>query len=255
MKEIPINFKVNEEEHIVGVFHFPDKEKFPILIICHGFGSDKYGPNRFFVKIARELSKNGYGVLRFDFRGCGDSSREFHEQTLSTMLEDLDVAISECIKIPNFDGKLGIIAHSLAARISLIKASQNEKISFLILLTPRISDPEDFYPKVVFEELERIGYIRKVIGRKIYKIEKEKIEEDKKYKISEIVKKIKIPVKIICGELDEVTPPSEGLKLKNMLKEKCEVKILENLDHYFSSDNSRREVIRIILELLEELKR
>lgn len=250
MKEIPIAFKVNENEQVVGIFHVPDKEKFPILIICHGFASDKCGPNRFFVKLARELCKNGYGVLRFDFRGNGDSSRELHEQSIQSMLEDLEIVINECTKNPNFDGRLGVIAHSLGARISLIKASKEKRIKLLILLTPRVSDLDEYYPKMAFEELERVGYIRKSIGRKIYKIPRKVIEEDLKFRLNEIVKEISIPVGIICGELDDVTYPSEGLKLKKLLNNLCEIKILENLDHYFSSEKAREETIKIILEWL-----
>lgn len=52
--------------------------KVPCAILCHGYTSyrDEFGA---FIKMSDELCRNGIGVLRFDFRGCGESVGSFRK--------------------------------------------------------------------------------------------------------------------------------------------------------------------------------
>ena len=54
----------------------------PAVAFFHGFTGTKVEPHRIFVKTARELAAIGFYVLRFDFRGCGDSAGDFSEMTI-----------------------------------------------------------------------------------------------------------------------------------------------------------------------------
>jgi alpha/beta superfamily hydrolase len=81
--EIPLTFKC-EKQQIVGILHLPkEKRKIPLVILVHGWSANKLGTwNAFFVKAARGFSKNGFAVLRFDFRGSGDSEGRFKTKPL-----------------------------------------------------------------------------------------------------------------------------------------------------------------------------
>ena len=46
------------------------------VVFCHAFAEEKLWSHRVYVTFARELAQAGYGVLRFDMRGEGDSGRE-----------------------------------------------------------------------------------------------------------------------------------------------------------------------------------
>lgn len=244
MKEIPITFKVNNEQ-IVGILHL-SKENSPIIIISHGLASNKLGPYSFFVNVARELAKNGFSVLRFDFRGCGDS--EGNEQTITSMLEDLDAAINFIEGLNEVDAKrLCVIGHSLGAYISFLKAAFDKRIKYLVSWMGRVSSAKDFFSKVFFEELERKKYF---IGRGLL-ITKKMLEEDLKYNLLELAKNIEAKALLIYGELDDMVPPSEGLKLKEVLKEKAELNILKDLDHFFNK-GTNTEVIKITMDWLKK---
>jgi alpha/beta superfamily hydrolase len=71
MVELPLAFK-SEGKQVIGILHLPKKKKSPLIILSHGWSGNKLGAwNAFFVKAVREFSKNGFAVLRFDFRGSG----------------------------------------------------------------------------------------------------------------------------------------------------------------------------------------
>ncbi|MXR51543.1 alpha/beta fold hydrolase [Halovenus sp. WSH3] len=82
--EIPI-----DGERIVAVHHEADSDRF--LVCCHGFLSDKTGSYE--SRCVRAVEE-GYNGVRFDFRGCGESSRSFGGQNLSTRIADLRAVLS-----------------------------------------------------------------------------------------------------------------------------------------------------------------
>jgi pimeloyl-ACP methyl ester carboxylesterase len=82
--EIPV-----EGETVVAVHHEAASSRW--LVFCHGFVSDKSGSYE--SRCERAVSE-GYNAVRFDFRGCGESSRSFGGQTLSTRIADLRAVLS-----------------------------------------------------------------------------------------------------------------------------------------------------------------
>ncbi len=246
--EIPIVFKTNEEQ-IIGILHLPKKEKSPLIILIHGWGRNKLGTDsNFFVKVAREFCKNNFAVLRFDFRGSGDSEGDFKDQTITSMLQDLDTVITQISKNPYIDKeKICLIGHSQGGYVSLLQSSKDKRVKCVILWAGRVSDLKDFLSKMWFEELERKGYIESYD----YFTSKKYVEDSLKYNISAAVEKIQVPVGMIYGESDDVIPPSEGVKLSKMLKSKKELIILENLDHVFTG-KIKEKVISITLSWVKK---
>ncbi len=64
------------EQELAATLHYPVSgnrngnsinEKYPIIIIAHGFVGSRIGVDRLFVLAAREYARNGYMVLRFDY--------------------------------------------------------------------------------------------------------------------------------------------------------------------------------------------
>jgi len=79
-KEVPFSFKNKNGHNLVGVLHLPEKEKPPLVIICHGFQGTK--TEKKIVLLARKLQEIGILVCRFDFEGCGDSEGDPKEITV-----------------------------------------------------------------------------------------------------------------------------------------------------------------------------
>jgi uncharacterized protein len=75
-----VNLKVGENT-LRGLCHQPSRTPAPCIILYHGFTGSKQEASFLFSKISRRLEKEGFGVIRFDFSGSGDSDGEFQDMT------------------------------------------------------------------------------------------------------------------------------------------------------------------------------
>ncbi|WP_439135224.1 hydrolase 1, exosortase A system-associated [Pseudomaricurvus sp.] len=74
--EEPLQFYC-EGSHLYGVLHLPEGEPKQGVILIVGGPQYRVGSHRQFVQLARSLSRAGIAVLRFDYRGMGDSEGAF----------------------------------------------------------------------------------------------------------------------------------------------------------------------------------
>ncbi len=70
-------------ETVAAVLHVPESTPAPGVIMCHGFTGHKAETHRLFVHTARDFAAHGLAVLRFDFRGSGDSAGDFRDMTIT----------------------------------------------------------------------------------------------------------------------------------------------------------------------------
>lgn len=134
----------NNGEKIFGILHRPidQLEPVPAVVICPGFAGNKCGKFRLFVTLAQELVKLGIAVLRFDYRGSGDSEGEFHDMTIERKISD----VVKCLDYLSKDSKinpnrLGLLGRSLGGVIAILTA-RNFPIKSLVLWAPVFkSDP------------------------------------------------------------------------------------------------------------------
>src|SRR5512135_3017139 len=90
--EVQVEF-ASGGEAVFGVLHVPEAVPSPGVVMCHGFTGNKSEAHRLFVGAARSFCARGLAVLRFDFRGSGDSGGEFREMTVSREVEDAGAAL------------------------------------------------------------------------------------------------------------------------------------------------------------------
>jgi pimeloyl-ACP methyl ester carboxylesterase len=83
-----IYFQNSRHLTLIGCFHEANSQA--AIVMAHGFTNDKSSQGRFDA-LADTFNRSGYNVLRFDFSGCGESSKDI----LSThnMIDDLRCAI------------------------------------------------------------------------------------------------------------------------------------------------------------------
>ncbi|MBM4047042.1 MAG: hypothetical protein FJ279_18220, partial [Planctomycetes bacterium] len=63
------------------------------MVFCHPFGEERKSAFRAMVAAARAFADDGFTVLRFDYRGCGDSEGEFRDATLAAQMADVRAAL------------------------------------------------------------------------------------------------------------------------------------------------------------------
>src|SRR4051794_9238908 len=75
-----------------GMLHrppgFSSAQRYPAVVMCHGFTGSRVEPHRIFVKTARQLAHHGIVTVRFDFWGSGESDGDFVDVTPETEIED-----------------------------------------------------------------------------------------------------------------------------------------------------------------------
>jgi alpha/beta superfamily hydrolase len=133
----------NNGEKIFGILHRPlHAKQVPAVVICPGFAGNKCGKFRMFVTLAKELAKNGIAVLRFDYRGAGDSEGEFRDITLEGKTSDTLKCLEFLANDPQMDSsRLGLLGRSLGGAIAVL-AARRYSIKSLVLWAPVFkSDP------------------------------------------------------------------------------------------------------------------
>ena len=244
MREEPFAIKVKNEQ-IVGMVHY-GKENFPIAIICHGWAAHRFFPE-FLLDAAREMSKKGINVIRFDFRGTGESQGKWEDQTITSMLEDLD-AIINFAKGKFENDKICLVGHSQGAYVAFLKAARDKRVKCLVSWMGRMWDIEDSI--FIINEYKRKGYVYTryaIISRKY-------IQDSLKYKLKEDIKNIKVPTLFIYGEKDDWTYPSSCFEIFNKLQAKKKLLILEDLDHHFNGKDSKKLLKETIKWIIENCK-
>lgn len=123
MAETPFFFQGQVGE-LFGVWHEPQGDARGVtLVFCHPFMEEKLWAHRVFVHMARTLAEAGFGVLRFDMRGNGDSDGRFAEATLDNYLSDIDTARAEAAKRAP-DSKIGLLGLRLGAGLAAQAAAR-----------------------------------------------------------------------------------------------------------------------------------
>lgn len=106
----------------------------PGVVIAVGGPQYRVGSHRQFVTLARALAQCGYPVLRFDFRGMGDSEGEFpgFEKVDADMRAAVDCMLDECPAL----GGIVIFGLCDGASAALLYAPSDRRVSGLALANP-----------------------------------------------------------------------------------------------------------------------
>jgi hypothetical protein len=120
-----VSFK-SKGNKISGILHLPEGKNPPCVIASHGLLSSKDSEK--YIAIGQRLSQKGIAMLRFDFRGIGESEGRLKDDTVSRRIADLDSAIPFVRSYPGMGNRIGLLGSSLGGYISLIVASMEKEI-------------------------------------------------------------------------------------------------------------------------------
>lgn len=262
----PVIFE-NQGERLVGILHVPDKlgreEKAPGVVMLHGFTGNKIENHRLFVLAARDLCDLGFAVLRFDFRGSGDSDGNFEDMTVPGEISDAEEALSFLMgqRWVNREA-VGMLGLSMGGRVAAILASRDRRVKFLILysaaltpLVPRFQlGIKGYNPiEIMKARLDSLALLEVKDGWYLKKPFFETLDETVPINI---IDRIEVPVLIVHGEKDQVVPLDDSIKgfevVKN-LNPKNELYIVEGGNHVFMERKHTCQVIKKTREWLASL--
>lgn len=237
---------VNEGQKIFAVFHKPEGVvNPPVVLMCHGLAGHKTGRYRVYVDLAERLLEKKIAVLRFDFRGCGDSEGSFEDTTLKRELSDARVALDFLLQRSDIDHeRIGFFGRSLGASVAVLMAAESQKAKSLVLWVPLFDGAQwsETWSQLInggmsaveSEDIRRIN--GQVVSIPFY-------AEMFDMHIEEALKKTeKVPLLLIHGEVDELIGIQHSESYNQCRKgAEAETKFIRlvHCDHDFSYTSER----------------
>lgn len=151
------------DERLFAFLHRPPGPCRGGAVLCAPLAEEKLWSHRVFVSFARDLAARGFAVLRFDYRGEGDSDRPFERSDLRTRLEDTAAAIDELKRqVPELR-QVTLVGLRLGATIAAAVAATRDDVERLVLWDP-VTDGADYMQSVLRTNLmAQMAIHRKVI--------------------------------------------------------------------------------------------
>jgi len=222
MKEKYVRFG---EHGLAGVFHSPREEASTCVITCHGLYSSKDSEK--YVNIVRRFCWEDFAVLRFDFRGCGESGGLFEDTSITGRMKDLEDAL-DFVQEQGCES-VGVMGSSLGGTVAVLTAAKDRKIRALVTWATPCRLDELFQGEVI-KGLEKL---RQDVSR---------------YNVAKTVNNIHCPILIIHGSLDKQVPLSHAEVLYENANEPKNIKIIEDADHRLTNPSHRRRAVELTLD-------
>jgi putative redox protein len=184
-----VSFSNAEEQELVGRLELPvDQHPHNFVIFAHCFTCNK---NLSAVKnISRELTSNGFGVLRFDFTGLGESEGDFENTNFSGNVEDL-ISASNYLKEKHSAPTL-LIGHSLGGAAAIFAASKIESVKAVATIGAP-SNPKHVKHLIQssVEEIKTNGKANVNIGGRPFTIKKQFLDDIETKSLPEVAKNLR----------------------------------------------------------------
>ncbi len=219
----------SERQWIAGMLHVPEIETPPCIIASHGLLSSKSSEK--YIALGEKLSESGTAMLRFDFRGVGESEGRLEDDTISRRVADLGSAISFMRSRQDLSKRIGLVGSSLGGYVSLFRASAEKGVKAVVIwATPFHLD--DLGKK---EDKE-------------YPPPTEPFFKDlPKHRLLPILPKISNCM-VIHGEKDETVPVDQAWEIFHGLGSPKEIHIIEGGDHRLTVPDHRKRAINLTLD-------
>ncbi len=229
MKVEKVSFQ-SQGHKISGILHLPKKDNPPCVIASHGLLSSKDSEK--YIALGERISNEEMAMLRFDFRGIGESEGGEEDNTISKKIVDLSSAIDFMRSYPGLGDRIGLVGSSLGGFLSLIKASTDKRIRAVVIwATPlRMGDlkskerNEDtpLPPEAFFKDLPR-------------------------HRLLPLLNKVSDCL-VIHGEKDELVPLDQALEIFLNLNTPKEIHIIGGADHRLTDPLHRHRAIELTVE-------
>lgn len=247
--EEKIFFENSKGNKLCGVLSNPTSDnKNPIIIICHGLGTNK--DSEVYTRLAKILNENKISTFRFDFYGKNESEGNFEDVTLTEAIDDVENAINFLKKLDY--SKIGLFGSSFGGLACIIVSSKNDEIYLLTSRSPVSNMVELFsnYSKESIESLKKNGFFYYVNsdGSK-QKFNICFVEDAKKYNGYVFADKIKVPTLIVHGDDDKNVPLEQSRKLSGLIKN-CVLEIVHGADHVYSKPEHLKKMMDLISKFI-----
>lgn len=224
---------------LAAVLQTPDNQRnFPLVIICHGFTSNK--EHLLLKNLADELEMRGIASIRFDFNGHGESEGDFQDMTVLNEISDAKKVYDYANRLPNVTS-ISIAGHSQGGVVASMVAGElgAKKIKSVVLMAPAAVLRDDSIRGNLFgykyDALNPPEYVEIFNG---LKVGRNYILTSQTLPIYETAEKFTGNALMIHGTGDIIVPYTYSLIYKKIYKHGA-VELIDRADHSFHGDEAR----------------
>jgi len=252
---------------LAATLHYPslehetqiaDQSKKQVIVICHGFVGSRVGVDRLFVKAARAFAEQGNYVMRFDYAGCGESTGEYGQLGLDSMIDQTRTVIDYVYGIDCIDpSRITLLGHSLGGAIAIATAVRDKRVKSLILWSPvgypfndivRIIGRDNYDQAIKSGSTDHLGYALTPVF----------FESLMQHQPFQSAIKFNGDVLLIHGTSDNVIPADYTFLYQKVFwtrhEGQCEKEIIFQADHTYSSQLHQEEAIRVSVNWLDHIE-
>ena len=188
-----VEFENSDGIKLAGFLHLPDVKTKDVVIMCHGLMSNKDRPR--LIEMGQEFAAKDIAFLRFDFSGCGQSEDALISG--ENQVKDIRAAV-KFVQGKGFID-IGLIGESFGGYCA-IKAWTKE-VKSLVLWAPVTNKLVHHLWKEQRELIEKKGYIEREKNGRGHKLSKQLFLDLESIDQDTLLRRIKIPVLIIHGDI------------------------------------------------------
>ena len=222
-------FKNKEGNELSGYLELPlNKEPHSFVLFAHCFTCNK---NFFAVKnVARSLSEKGYGVLRFDFTGLGESEGDFSETTFSGNVEDL-LSAAEFLEKEHSAPSL-LVGHSLGGAAVILAAKQLPSVKAVATIgAPSSPEHVTHIMRSELAEIKEKGLAEVNVGGRNFTIKEQFLNDLNGREVQKMVAELKVSLLILHSPQDKVVEISNAEELYMAARHPKSFVTLDGADH------------------------
>lgn len=210
-------------------------QKVPLVVMCHGTGSNKDEAGNGYKILAPKLAQAGIGSIRFDFIGTGDSTVDYIKYSLQSAVRDTNRVAAYAAQLTMVDAdKIGVMGWSQGGTVALLAAAENPKLKTVVTWAGAV-DLSGLITEAGYKQAQEQGYSVLEFGwRSSLKLGLEWYQDVKTTDVLKEFAKSKAPVLAINGAEDKVVNPKNAdLIVKASTNSKSKTEIMAQADHTF----------------------
>ncbi len=242
MKTEKLQFAGSLDHAISALLNLPDGEPRGYILFAHCFTCSKN--YKILSNFAKVVTEAGYGVLRFDFTGLGESEGDFAETSFTTNLEDLVAAstwLGENRRAPTL-----LIGHSLGGAAVLAAAHRIESARCVATVAAP-SSTMHVRKHISVDQFDEAGTAEVKIGGRPFRIGKQLIDDLEEYDLLERVKQLHRPLLVFHSPHDDIVDIEHGKRIFDAANFPKGFVSLDKADHLCSDRESASLVANTLL--------
>lgn len=244
MRNHNIAIENSNGERLHAVLELPSDKKarqFAVFAHCFTCSSNLNAV----LHVSRELTRYGFGVLRFDFTGLGQSEGEFSDTNFSHNLEDLRIVNNYLTQ--HYEAPTLLVGHSLGGAAVLMAAGQLENVKAVATIGAP-ADPE--HVRHLFDhhidDLLSKGQAEIRIGGRKFMMKKQFLDDLQMHSLKGTLQNMRKPLLILHSPQDTIVDISNAAQIYQSARHPKSFVSLDGADHLLSEKKDSRYAARII---------